>query len=201
MVASHLITLGGKTRTVTQWAQVQDLTPRLIYARLKSGWTSREAITRPNRERRWPILRPLKKRFFAEYRVWQDMRRRCYDSKRKGYHNYGGRGIKVCARWQVFENFIIDMGPRPTAKHSLDRKKNNDNYYPRNCRWATKKEQRRNSRTSHYLTFRGKKRTIIEWSEITGIDNRLILTRITRLGWSVRLALTTPPRPIIRSQR
>lgn len=82
-----------------------------------------------------------------EYKAWKDMRLRCSNPKHKDYPNYGGRGIKVCERWQnSVQAFVADMGPRPSKDHSLDRKENSGNYEPDNCRWATKLEQSRNRR-------------------------------------------------------
>ena len=79
-----------------------------------------------------------------EYRSWQSMITRCYNEKYHHWHRYGGRGVKVCDRWRnSFENFLADMGPRPTGT-TLDRKDNDGNYEPSNCRWATATEQRNN---------------------------------------------------------
>lgn len=75
------------------------------------------------------------------------MRERCCKPTHPSYASYGGRGITVCARWDESENFLADMGPRPTPQHSLERLDNNKGYSPDNCVWADKKQQRRNQRT------------------------------------------------------
>lgn len=87
-----------------------------------------------------------------EYTTWQAMKRRCYAKNDKFYDYYGGRGIKVCDRWlNSYESFLLDMGRRPSDSHSLDRIDPNGNYEPRNCRWATNKEQNRNKRYEQTL--------------------------------------------------
>lgn len=83
---------------------------------------------------------------FPEYWIWNAMRGRCGNPKNKGYPGYGGRGITVCERWSKFENFIADMGRRPSPDLSLERKDNNGNYEPGNCIWADWFVQARNKR-------------------------------------------------------
>lgn len=81
-----------------------------------------------------------------EYGVWMQMRRRCNSQTAERYHDYGGRGIKVCERWGTYAAFIADMGPRPASGYSIDRIDNDGNYEPSNCRWATQKQQTANRR-------------------------------------------------------
>lgn len=125
-----------------------------------------------------------------EHRAWMSMRKRCLLQTGHNYHLYGGRGITVCDRWlESFENFYADMGPRPSAQHSLDRIDNNGNYEPGNCRWATPKEQARNRRSNVYLTYNGKTQSPAEWSQELGLSLVVLSKRIS-YGWSAERALT-----------
>lgn len=81
-----------------------------------------------------------------EYRAWVQLRSRCNNPHVSNYHNYGGRGIKVCRRWATFDNFLADMGSKPTPKHSVERRNNNRGYSPSNCYWGTRADQSRNRR-------------------------------------------------------
>jgi len=87
----------------------------------------------------------------AEYRVWVDIKQRCTNPRRKGYQYWGGMGVRICERWlNSFENFLADMGRRPSASHSIDRFPNkHGDYEPGNCRWATRSEQSRNRRRTN----------------------------------------------------
>lgn len=87
----------------------------------------------------------------TEYRTWAHMKERCLNSKNKDFHYYGGRGIRVCDRWiDSYENFLSDMGRKPSPEYSIDRINNDGNYEPSNCRWATKQEQTFNQRPRTY---------------------------------------------------
>ena len=128
------------------------------------------------------------------YDVWCSMRQRCNDRGHVYYHHYGGRGIKVCERWNDFAVFLADMGERPSVEHSLDREDNDGNYSKANCRWATKKEQARNRRNNRTLTHAGRSMTLPEWAEEIGILPSTLRSRFYTYGWSVARALDTPVR-------
>lgn len=125
------------------------------------------------------------------WNVWKDMHRRCKDPKRKGYENYGGRGIAVDPRWDDIAAFYEDMGDPPSAKHTIDRIDNDGPYSPENCRWATRRVQAQNSRRAKLLTHRGRTQPLVEWSRELGIPYNRIQSRLAR-GWDVERALTTP---------
>lgn len=97
-----------------------------------------------------------KKTYTKEYRTWIAMRSRCTNKNEPNYINYGARGIKVCKRWENFENFYEDMGPLPFYEAQLDRINNEGDYCKENCRWATPKENSRNRRnTKRHKTNQG----------------------------------------------
>ena len=128
----------------------------------------------------------------AEFRAWRQMRSRCYNPRMNGYENYGGRGIKVCDAWvDSFENFLADMGTKPTSRHSLDRINNDGNYEPANCKWATKLEQDNNRRTNRFISFMGRRMTIAQWARRIGISVVTLNSRFQR-GWSKTAALSRP---------
>ena len=127
-----------------------------------------------------------------EYRAWVGMKMRCENETNGAYCKYGERGIRVCERWQTFENFFADMGPKPSPKHTLDRIDGTKGYSPDNCRWASHKEQQRNLKNNVYLEHDGKSLIAADWAVIVGIDAKTIQSRVTKLGWTTEEALTLP---------
>lgn len=111
------------------------------------------------------------------YKSWSVLRNRCLNSKDPAYYNYGGRGIKVCERWNSFENFLEDVGERPSKLYQIDRIDNNGNYEPGNCKWSTKKEQANNRRRSIIITYNGKSQSLIDWCKELNLKYSSILRR------------------------
>lgn len=120
------------------------------------------------------------------------MLRRCNNPAHESYRFYGGRGIEVCPRWKIFENFLEDMGPRPVG-YQLDRIDNDGNYEPLNCRWVTKSENQRNtSRNAMYKAF-GEYKCLADWAD----DARCVVSYDTmkarlRRGYTVENAMVLP---------
>lgn len=125
------------------------------------------------------------------YCSWSNIIQRCTNSRNKDYHYYGGRGITVCEQWRKFENFLKDMGQKPTDKHQIDRIDNNGSYCPANCRWTTSKINCRNRKNNHLETYNGETKTLAEWAEEFEISYDMIRLRLKR-GWSIKESLTTP---------
>lgn len=127
-----------------------------------------------------------------EWRAWSEMKRRCENPNCYGWRWYGALGIKVCERWQVFENFLADMGPHPGKGYSLDRFPNKTgNYEPGNCRWATRAMQHTNMTSNRLLTLHDETHPLSVWARKTGMSADAIRSRLNR-GWSDEKALTTP---------
>jgi len=107
------------------------------------------------------------------------MLQRCTNPNFQQYPDYGGRGIKVCKRWKQFENFLVDMGKRPSLQHSIDRYPNNDgDYEPGNCRWADHMEQHQNTRKSVHVMFKGERLSMSEFARRIGVPRSTALSKI-----------------------
>lgn len=126
------------------------------------------------------------------YSTWLSMHQRCNYAGHKSYSRYGGRGIKVCARWEEFEAFRADMGARPDGM-TLGRINNDAHYEPGNCRWETIQQQQRNRSSNRIIAAFGQELALCEWSERTGISAGAIAKRL-QAGWSVERALSSMPR-------
>lgn len=127
-----------------------------------------------------------------EYRAWHDAIERCERASHPGYKNYGGRGINVCERWRNnYAAFLEDMGRAPSQRHSIDRINVDGGYAPDNCRWATPRQQARNTTKSRFIEHDGIRLTVAEWSERTGLSKDAILYRL-KAGWPLNIALSRP---------
>lgn len=128
-----------------------------------------------------------------ERHILSIMVQRCHNPRHHRYPLYGARGIAVCDRWrESFEDFLADVGPRPSPKHSIDRIDNDRGYEPGNVRWATQREQMRNTRGNRLLSARGKTQCLAAWEEETGITGSTIAQRVDVLGWSPSDAVAVP---------
>jgi len=131
------------------------------------------------------------------YHTWWNMKRRCLNTEDSGYKNYGGRGIKVCDRWLVFENFKTDMyesylehyekyGKRNTT---IDRKDNSKNYCQENCRWSTPREQCNNRRSNVFIFYNNREQTLANWARELGIGTDTLWLRLYKYGMTPEQAL------------
>lgn len=125
------------------------------------------------------------------YKIWQGMKKRCYNLNCKSYNYYGVRGIKVCDEWlndyQTFYDWSINNGYKESL--TIDRINNDGNYEPNNCRWVDQKTQNRNSRHNRLFTFDGETRCLSDWCEILNLNYKTILNRINCYNWSIDRAL------------
>jgi hypothetical protein len=141
----------------------------------------------------------------VEHRAWNSIKSRCLNPNSRNYHNYGGRGVRVCAGWaQSSTNFVRDVGARPTTDHSIDRIDNdghyscgrcaecNENGWSMNVRWSTTAEQARNRRQNVFLEFDGRRQCLADWANEVGMKFTTLEERLRAYGWSVEKALTTP---------
>lgn len=115
----------------------------------------------------------------VEYKAWAAMKARCQNERHADWRKYGGRGIKVCERWQSFENFYADMGSRPSGG-ALDRIDNDKGYEPGNCRWTSYTQNNRNRRSNVNVTINGVTKCLGEWAKDVGLWPSTIRGRLKR---------------------
>lgn len=126
----------------------------------------------------------------VEHRTWRGMIARCYSESNPRYEYYGGRGIYVCDKWRnSFVDFLSDMGRKPTPFHSIDRVDVNGPYSPENCRWATKKQQARNTRVRVTYTAHGLTMSLPEWADYLNVPVITLRKRL-QAGHSFDLVFT-----------
>lgn len=179
-------------KTIVRWLcrcdcgnEVKVSTSSLIKNKTKScGCFNRENIIKRNLKHNLSKTRL--------YKIWQGMKKRCYNVNSKTYKNYGGRGIIICQDWlNDFANFYdwaVNNGY--TNNLSIDRINVNGNYEPSNCRWITNKEQSNNKRNNHYITFDKETHTMAEWAKIYNINYKLLFSRLKK-GWDFEKILNT----------
>lgn len=128
------------------------------------------------------------------YGIWKSMIRRCTIPQCNNYPDYGGRGISVCSEWfmdiHAFISYVSSLSFFGMSGRTLDRINNDGNYEPGNVRWATAKEQARNTRRNRILTFNGATKSVVSWSEELEIPVGRLYYRLFS-GWTVERTLTT----------
>lgn len=132
-----------------------------------------------------------------EYRIWAEMLQRCKFPEHERNRRYAGRGIAVCARWHDFANFYADMGPRPSPKHTLERRNSDGNYEPDNCSWEPRIVQNNNTSRNLFVVYKGQRMTLTQAQRLAGcsMKHTAVRDRIRR-GWTVEEALETPARQV-----
>lgn len=150
--------------------------------------------------------------FSPEFFAWNSMISRCYNPNHASYRRYGGRNIQVCTRWRgSFNDFYSDVGPRPSADHSIDRIDNDGHYscgrcdecrsrcWQANVRWATRKQQQWNRSVSRMVTAFGRTLPLAQWADEKGLSRKVLAKRL-KIGWEPEAALTTPIQTQYRRQ-
>jgi hypothetical protein len=125
-----------------------------------------------------------------EWQAWSGAHHRCSDMNDE---RYGKRGIRVCKRWDSYSTFLADMGRAPSRAHTIERKNNDGNYEPRNCRWAVWREQCNNRRTTRYVTAFGERGSLADMVRKYGVVSYGTVEARLLKGWTGKGALTTPP--------
>jgi len=166
-----VIEYAGRNRTSAQWLCLCDCGNKVIVVgnKLRSGHTKSCKCNQKEAVKKMAETHGMTNS--PEYGSWRSMRERCNNPNNIGYKDYGAKGITVCERWQSsFENFLKDMGKKPTTKHTVDRKDFTKGYSPENCKWATYLEQGSNIRRNVYIEYNGERLIIAHWARKFGIN-------------------------------
>lgn len=131
-----------------------------------------------------------------EYIIWAHIKARCLNPSDKGWKYYGGRGIQMHRAWaDSFESFLLDVGPRPSPSHSIDRINNDGHYEPGNVRWATRQQQANNTRINRRIEWNGRTQTLSQWAHEIGVGVPVLHRRLFGLCWPLDRAMTRTPAP------
>lgn len=124
------------------------------------------------------------------YRIWAEIKQRCYNPKATSYENYGGRGIKMCNAWlDSFESFFEwSVANGYSDKLSIDRINSDGDYEPSNCRWADATTQANNTRSNRIISFNGKTLTVAQWAKELNVSDKLLRSRLDA-GWDFQRAV------------
>jgi hypothetical protein len=172
----------------------------VVSGRLRSGWTKSCGCMKLEHGHRLAKSR-IKHGFshkISEYNIWSGMKARCYNRRSAGWKRYGGRGIGVAEQWRdSFDQFLADVGRRPSVEYSLDRIDVDGDYGPDNCRWALQSIQQNNRRDNLRIEAFGEILTPSQWQAKTGIKASAIRNRLD-MGWSSDDAVSRPVRVCCR---
>ena len=128
------------------------------------------------------------------YKLYFDIKKRCYNSNHRNYKNYGARGIRLCKEWEddflSFYNWAINNGYKDNL--TIDRIDVNGNYEPSNCRWVNQEIQQNNRRSNFLITYKNETHTLSEWCKKLNLNYFTVQQRFNKLNWSVEDAFTTP---------
>lgn len=155
----------------------------VIGSKLKNGWSKSCSCLQKETVRERSKIDNKKHGYHKTsiYNTYYSMISRCYNNKNESYQYYGEKGIKVCDRWlESFENFLADMGEKPSENHSIDRINVFGNYEPLNCRWADKIEQENNKTTNVLIEYQSKKYTISELARLLNINYHTLRNRTVK---------------------
>jgi hypothetical protein len=124
------------------------------------------------------------------YSIWYMIHDRCYNPKNVAFSRYAGKGVSVCQRWtDSFDDFVSDMGERPSMFHSVERRDNSGNYCPENCYWGTPPEQTRNKDCNKWVTYKGQTMILTDLANAYNLNYGTLYSRIIKRGWSVERAV------------